>query len=743
MADFRDFQGMIPYHILFPKSNAGGIGLVLPDKVGKAKAGEYEFIETYCVEKNCDCRRTTLLVLNAKGKTMAVIDFGFDPDRPLAGPLLNDFAKQSAAAGNFLEIFVDAVNDNPAWLKAMYANYRKVRRKVDGHAYRGRPFPKPGKFRRQATSPEAAEEETAALFEEMGPASVAPPPTSPLGKALKTHQPGLFSETPAAPTLPDLLDRYRRIVGDQGIAMPHGLRNDLTRYVLGQPRAGDELAVQLVRLFALPEADEEPQDAALRLLGDVLEILRTRLDGQHPDARERMISWQEALARHVFNEGVDDLLCAAVTRTLLDARVEILPQVHEAGSRRLDARGAEELSRSRFLAEVGPAEMFRTFEEMGIDSPFELLEALLEMMAVGDPEVQIALGTAMYSAASPLIRDTAALMLFHPQAQVRAGMAAALCTVEGGCFSPATLRRLIVARNWFPEEIRTCIDQAINNARRARVECASIQPGMTMTVYASVVDGAGAQSLQIIIPDGKGFVCCSILLKMRVGVADAFLIPLENKRALRDFLKIMTEEIAMLESTPEYLDLRLGQALAEGVGLGRVPNPWLVAIAERLGREPWRPTPFDPRRDLAALRTELEIAGAGFLTDLRVRAALKNSGAWPELEPFAGSWFEDGPEVARDVAAVTLNKKTAASPRIIARFLDGVLAERRETWLARLVLTTFWLKSAPRPPVHWSEMFHVAAALADDAMPLKQIPLMVAIAEMTFGAYLSREAERI
>ena len=42
-----------------------------------------------------------------------------------------------------------------------------------------------------------------------------------------------------------------------------------------------------------------------------------------------------------------------------------------------------------------------------------------------------------------MVRETAALMLFHPQAEVRAGVARVLAEVDGRCLTPETLRRLI------------------------------------------------------------------------------------------------------------------------------------------------------------------------------------------------------------------------------------------------------------------------------------------------------------
>ena len=71
----------------------------------------------------------------------------------MAGPFLNTLHKQTAAAEDLLEIFVDLVNDHPEWVKGMYQRYRKVRKQVDGRAYRGKPFPKPEKVVRMATPP--------------------------------------------------------------------------------------------------------------------------------------------------------------------------------------------------------------------------------------------------------------------------------------------------------------------------------------------------------------------------------------------------------------------------------------------------------------------------------------------------------------------------------------------------------------------------------------------------------------
>jgi hypothetical protein len=740
MARFDDTPGMVPYPVIFPNGDYELFTFNLPRKVGKIKSGTYGFIETYCVEKNCDCRRNTIFVLNDKGKMLAVIDFGFDPDEPMAGPYLNDLHEQSAEADELLEMFVDLINGNPAWVKAMYERYRKVRKRIDGRTYKGKPFPKPETVVRAATSPPEIEDEAMAEFYDLLKSMVRGRPSGPRRKSGKGRQVGSFETQTAAPAgISEFVDHYQQVQKDENFIVHHDVQNKLRRYLLDHDQAGDELATLLPRLVSQGTKNEQRLDAALRLLFDALEILRAELERRRPGAERRMAHWQEALARQVFVAGVDDQLCSAVTHLLLQARVEILPVLHAASTERMFAEGKETAARFDVSPEEAMKGLFQSFTEMNLDSPFELFDAFLQVMAVGNAEVQVALCGAMFGAENPMIREAAALMLFHPQTEVREGVARLLASIDGHRFTSEALRRLIIARNWFPETLRGHIDQAIAGARKARVECAAIPRHATLTVHASAVDGAGAQSFQVIVPSGKGFVSCSMLLKLGLGVADAFLIPLESKRELKKFLTMLGRDAGGIESSAAYLDARLCQALAEGARQGNVPSHWLVAIAERLGRDQWKAAAFDPYRELGALRTELKEKD---LSGQVRQKALEDSFDWPSTEIFAHSWFEDDNDIDREIAKQLGKKKNRQDPELlIDALLDGVFKKRRGQWLERLVLTTLWLKSASKPPVPWPRMFHVAEALADEKMPLREIPLMEAVASATLGAYMARMAD--
>jgi hypothetical protein len=730
MDAFAGALGMVPYPLIFPDAREGVVGLNLPRKVGKAKAGEYSFVEAYCVEEDCDCGRTAILVIDAKGKKAATIEFGFDPDDPLAGPFLDEYEKQSAGAPDLLQIFVEAINDNPDWLKGMHRRYKQVRKKVDGRAYRGKAFPKPGSVERVIKPPEEGENPLAD-FQRLLEAAVRTPPVGGRKRKAATESQGtLFpDQVPAPRGMSGWAERY---LGDDSFET-HGTRQtELRAYLLAHDRAGNDLAELLVTLFEIGHV-EERLDAALRLLADVFEILRVELERRRPDAMLRMERWQAALARHVYAENVEPHLGAMVTQVMLNARVEILPLLHEANSRRMLA-GLEGDPDFPADPEKAMLDLLEELEEQGADNPHELFEALLQMMAVGDAEVQVNLCRLMLEMEHPVVREAAMLMLFHPQSEVRSGVAQVLAEVAGERVTPAALRRLIVSRNWFPEGLRGQIDQAIANARRARVECAPLPKRVEMTVYASAVDGAMAQTFQVIVPDGKGFLCCSIMPKKGSGVADAFLIPFAGKRERNEFLSVLKGQVGALESTPDYLDRRICQALADGANQGKVPCHWLVAIAERLGRDQWRASPLDVPADLAALRAELERGGGRFATERYRPQALEASRDWPDSEAFARSWFEDDAEVDEVVTKIMKSRRRNKDSLAIDAIFAEILEPRRQQWLERLVLTALWLKSAKKPPVPWERMAHVALSVGDENLPLERVPLLETIADISIVA---------
>jgi len=729
---------MEPFHQIVPDAHDPVTTLVLDRKTGRIPKGSYGFVEYYCCDPDCDCRRVLLLVFNEKKKQKAAISFGFDQQGPMAGPYLDGSGRQAPYACELLEFFVHSLNSGTAWLDRLYRQYRQVREKVAGRRYRGKAFPKPGELNYRTMPPPDLEAEIEQSLRQLRPPSPGGIPVPRSRKCCHFAPPGLAGGlvpdrriSPRAPekSMAYFIERYAMVGGSGLVAEPMVLRDELQQYLFRNLDAGDELAALLPVICRKSPEDDEKIEAALRLLRDTLEFFRVELEDREPGALRQMARLQEALARRIYLENEDLDLRAAVSNTLLRSGVEILPVLREAHGRML-AEGAARLDLQDLPGEEVLAGITRSIETMGLASPFEGVQALQELFALNEPQLQTALIAELLEAENPLLRDMSALMLFSPEPAVRLGVSQLLAAADGRHTTPENLRRLIVSRNWFAEPIRKNIDQAITNARRARVGCAPLAKAPAMTVHASPIDGSGAQSFQVVVRDGKGYYSCSILLKQGVGVADAFVIPLKGRRYYDEFLALLNGK-AFIASTQDHLDQRVCQALADGVRRGVTPNHWLVRIAELLGRDRWNAAPFDLAGAFDQLRKKLGSRHRMLSGEVEYRAALEESGQWHQIRPLFSSWFEADDLVLREMEASRGNRKGIAAAAAADRILSVVVEMRRELWLERLVLEALWLASSKQAPLAWRRVYHVAMAVADRSIPLGEIPLMRNIARLS------------
>ena len=729
-------QTHAPYSAVFPKSHDGLMELELQQKSGKAKPGAYLFLETYCVIKDCDCRQVVLQIINEKQRTVAVIDFPLDIGNPFHGPHLNDSVKQSPAADDILDIFVESLIEMPDWYRGMCKRYRAMRKKIDGTPYTGKRFPSK-KNLRYLRPFSAAEEAAVDTFRTdlEGLFSIEEDKRKKNSHSGEDRQGHLFADDELLDNngIVGLVNLYRGQDIDRYRGTPLGEKR--LRPLLQQDQSAGELATYLVECHAAE--DDEGLDAALLLLAEVMDILRTDLERRRPLADVKMEFWQAALAQHIFNIDVDPELGTEITRVLLNARIEILPQLHQANASRMFEMVPDE-GYPHDAPELAVGNLLEEMAELGVNSPFEMVDVLLQTMAIGSTEVQLVMCEQLFYSDNPMAREAAALMLFHPHEEVRVQVADFLAGAEGDFFTPVILRRLIVSRNWFPEVLRKKLDQAIAHARRARVDCAPLNKPVKVQAYASTVDGANAQSLQIVIPRKRGYLSCSTMPKKGFGMADAFILKLENKSQLQEFLQMLQFEAGGIEVNIDYIDERICQVLSDGSSNGKVPNHWLVAIAEALGRDQWKAIPFDVAGEFDRLNTLLQKQGTSVFSAKTAKKALRASSNWPKSQFFAGSWFEDDSVVDEKLEELLLKAEYDDPEMLINLTINDILEPRRTEWLERLVLTTVWLKAAKKPPVPWEQMCHVAAAVAAVDTPLQQIPLMRTIAEHTVGAYLSR-----
>jgi len=108
---------------------------------------EVGFLELYCNDENCDCRRVFFNVVSRKrGKDVAVIAYGWedsgfyarwyrqnDPQiiREMQGPILNPGSSQSELAPALLKLVRDILLKDPAYIERLKRHYWMFKEKVD------------------------------------------------------------------------------------------------------------------------------------------------------------------------------------------------------------------------------------------------------------------------------------------------------------------------------------------------------------------------------------------------------------------------------------------------------------------------------------------------------------------------------------------------------------------------------------------------------------------------------------
>jgi hypothetical protein len=139
----------VPFYELCPetaKEETRSVTVMSDAKWG-LPAGDYGFVEMFCDEKGCDCRRVMFYVIAApRGDLRAVIAYGWesrefyakwmrdsDPDDldNLQGPCLNFGSPASVHAPALLEMTKEVLLNDAMYVERVKRHYRMFRAKID------------------------------------------------------------------------------------------------------------------------------------------------------------------------------------------------------------------------------------------------------------------------------------------------------------------------------------------------------------------------------------------------------------------------------------------------------------------------------------------------------------------------------------------------------------------------------------------------------------------------------------
>ncbi len=139
----------VKFHDLFPEiaERETRTITVLPGQPSELPTGEYGFVEMYCNEPGCDCRRVFFFVLSSTSKNVeAVVTYGWetpdfyaewmnddDPEiiAELKGPALNLGSPQSRLAPAILNLVKDVLLQDDAYVERIKRYYQMFRNKID------------------------------------------------------------------------------------------------------------------------------------------------------------------------------------------------------------------------------------------------------------------------------------------------------------------------------------------------------------------------------------------------------------------------------------------------------------------------------------------------------------------------------------------------------------------------------------------------------------------------------------
>jgi hypothetical protein len=154
---YNSAMPMTPFMERFPELAARETRSVTLRDRDDLPNGEYGFIEFYCDEPHCDCRRVMVVVLRPETgwKFWAAINYGWESvefyrrwagappsdDSPWQGPVLDPLTEPTPYAPALLELF-KFILQSPGYVPRLQKHYQLFRAAVEEEAVRKDPTPR-------------------------------------------------------------------------------------------------------------------------------------------------------------------------------------------------------------------------------------------------------------------------------------------------------------------------------------------------------------------------------------------------------------------------------------------------------------------------------------------------------------------------------------------------------------------------------------------------------------------------
>ncbi|NEU14597.1 hypothetical protein G3T14_21140 [Methylobacterium sp. BTF04] len=465
-------------------------------------------------------------------------------------------------------------------------------------------------------------------------------------------------------------------------------------------------------------------DAFIFMIGEALNEVRMALES-NPDGSglQLVTEVRQKLTEAAHSDSLPPALLMALAQQFATAKFDLGDELRAglaAASERMSAQSTG----------IGPEDITGHYaamaEALGHD-PFLIHEQLSQQLAVFPDEQRIVIIGSFITSEVPSMREAALGWLLDPSPsvakQVAQGIAAA---AKQGQLSAESAERIVLMRPWLEEGVQAILDAAVRACRQRGLRPAAKPVVQIGTVIASGCDGAGAQSVFVVLKRGRKLALASLLVKQGFGVRDAWIREDLSRREADQFLAEAGRQIDTFDASPEIVQAIIAHRLADNLDKHKPPPFGLVQFLEAVS-----PVQVRPRRVATASLIEQLLDGVPSerQSAKAIAAALADSKLWPREYAFLQSWFEHSEAVSAIAGAKGTKKQREEA------VLRDILSHRRARWAELLA----WTAKAAEDEVEGEERIDfalVARELLGDR-PLSEIPLAIWIAKNTVAASTS------
>lgn len=450
--------------------------------------------------------------------------------------------------------------------------------------------------------------------------------------------------------------------------------------------------------------------------------LKTFSEGGNKLAKKTLSQLMIHLAKKLQSSGHHLSYWLPILNAFYDVRLELSPELTQAYFDLIDhdetAHSENEVTHLNSIRDL--------IHELSDLSDFDIAENFFAQSYAMHTDFFIDLMIDLFSMEEG--QDIGLLALLHPRADVRFVVVDALDELlPNVTLSSVSLSRLQAIKAWYPDYVQEAIHYWIREQRKKEVIFQQENPAQIECIYATEVDGSGAQGMFIHFKRGRRHRLCGLLVKTGgIGIKDAWLTPyMTREEAVHYYAQVFEDTVVLREVDLDYLIQITNHFLAMTIEQGNMPDLHLLEIQEELGIH-FSPKPINQ----ADLMAHLSIEIVPFTSDV-VATSLKRSKSWVRNKRYTESWYIEDEHIDKLVnryCTFVEGVKVCNLHKAIADVLEALEAHR-EQWLFHFLWVALWLKSKKKAnEIAWQDSFLIAHEI-ESGRPLLEIPIMKEICQ--------------